>query len=131
MIYDGYLIEIGDLKLPYIEDANVFENGSFQITKEPRLANEWTDIVGVIHHETTETERVVISFTIKDRDINLQKKITTLFAKNENIFVKYYDSFDDEYKEGYFFVETKEEIVGIASKDNVYYKPMNIVLKEY
>lgn len=131
MNYNGYLIKINDLKLPYVDNANVFKNGSFQLDKESKIKNEWTDITGKIHHEETSQDRAIISFTIKERDVNLQQKIAKLFEMNENISVEYYDSFDDTYKEGLFYTENKTEVVGIATRDNVYYNPTSIVLKEY
>lgn len=131
MKYEGYLIEVEGLQLPYVENANVFQNGSFQLNKESRMTNEWVDITGLVHHEETEDEITSIKFTIKERDILLQNKISSLFSKRENINVKYYDSFNDEYKEGLFYMENKEEVIGIATKDNVYYNPISISLKEY
>lgn len=131
MRYEGYNLEIEGLQLPYINGINIFANSSYKLTKNPRLIYEWTDETGKIHHDTSIDERVVISFTIKDRSLEEHQFLLPLFSKSERLTVKYYDDFDDQYKTSEFFVENKEETTGIVSRDSIYYAPLQIILKEY
>ena len=130
-MYEGYLLEVNGLKLPYIDGVNIFENGTYTFQKEHRSVYDWTDITGINNHEVTPAERATIRFKIKERTLEQQEKLEPLFSSLENMQVTYYDDYLCRYVTGFFYVSNKTQTTGIATRDNIYYKAEEIVLKEY
>lgn len=133
MVYEGYQLKIGSLKLPCPDGYNItiVENGSYSLVRGKRIISDWQDANGDFHHETYNKNKATIRFTIKERSQEQQASLHELFDSSENIEVEYWDDYDQEYKTGLFYMDDIEAITSIATLSNIYYGSINITLTEY
>lgn len=135
--YLGYQLMIEELTLPYLQgtDTNIIVNGTFAVTKERRVANEWTDANGHLHRELYEDARTIIRFTIKERTAEQHALLRPLLEINPYddtpLLVTYWDDESGEYKVGEFYLDNVEAVTSIATQDDIYYGALNITLTEY
>lgn len=131
--YNGYQLKMGNLLLPIPdgEKSSVFEEGSYTFSKGKRLIEDWMDANRTVHHVVSPNDKVTISFTIKDRTQEQQEVIKPLIEKKEDIFLEYWDDINMEYKTGVFFIENIDNVSSIATKEKIYYAPLNVMLTEY
>lgn len=137
--YEGYQFKINGTTFPCVNinldtwrDV-IIETGSYSISSEYPLLEEWTDLNGTIHRQYGTEKKTTISFTIKERSLAQQNLLVSreLFTNRTNLTVEYYDDETCQYKTGRFFMDGPDSTVSIATKDNIYYGKMKIKLVEY
>lgn len=129
-MYSGYLLKIKGVTLPFLDGANIVESGSYKFEKAKNTANEWVDSWGNRHVEDYHNPKIEISFTIKDRTEEQQRRLKGLFDVEGALRVEYFDDYTQEYGESNFVIDSMGALQAIATPDTVMYKSMDVKLRE-
>ena len=97
----------------------------------PRIANSWTDAYGVRHKDFHKKNKVTIVFAIRERNLEEQASIKSIFKEQKTVTVEYWDDYACEYKEGVFEMPTITVGHKKALNNEILYKATQIRLEEY
>ncbi len=126
MSYQGYRVKIAGIEIPNM----LIASGTYSSRKEPRIAGSWTDGYGKKHIEYHSQKRTVITFSIRERNLEEQKSIKDVFANTKNVVVEYWDDFECEYKTGVFDMANITVSHKKATNENVLYNATQFKLEE-
>lgn len=126
MSYEGYRVKIGDT----IISNDLIQKGTYSFKKSKRMAADWNDAVMTQHQNLMTRRKVLISFSLRERDLAEQESIKELFETEEDISVKYWDDYDCVYRVGTFFMEAPE-IQHRNTVGGINYSSTPIKLTEY
>lgn len=124
--YAGYRLIIGGTTV----SNDLIQKGSYSFKKEKRIATQFKDSVLVDHQQVLPTRKVVISFSLRERDLDEQDSIKGIFATQENISVTYWDDYECVYNTGTFYMEAPE-ITHRNTVGGINYNSTPITLTEY
>lgn len=99
--YAGYRVKIGN----QIINNNLIQKGSYSFVKEKRIPSSWEDVNKYEHQQVNSARKVVITFSLIERDLTEQDSIKSIFATQENLSVQYWDDYACEYKSGTFYMD--------------------------
>ncbi len=126
-MYNGYRIKINGI----IVSDNFISEGSYSAQKVKRVLDEYHDAYGVEHEFISPHKPVEISFSIRERSMAEQAKLSALFNQYENVPVEYWDDVKCEYKSGNFKMEQPTFSHANTRGGSIKYKKTNIKLMEY
>ena len=111
-------------------DNTLIQKGSYSFAKEKRIANSFKDAALIEHQQVLPTRKVVINFSLRERDLAEQDSLKGIFGVQENVPVTYWDDYECEYKSSVFYMSTpkfshRNAIGGLN------YAPTPITLTEY
>ena len=127
MDYQGFRVKINDTVIPNV----LIAAGTYSFVKEPRVAKTWTDSKGISHKSFHAKDKVKISFSIKERNLEEHRSIKGIFANKKNVTVYYWDDYDCEYKEGNFEMSSATISHRKALTNEILYDSTAITLGEY
>ena len=127
MSYAGYRVKIEGVEIP----NTLIASGSYSFAKAARVARGWTDGFGVKHEDYHATDKASIAFSIKERNLQEQESIKSIFQKQKKITVEYWDDYECVYKEGVFkMLEVSIEHNNALGND-ILYNATPVKLEEY
>ena len=126
MSYQGYRVKINGTIIPNVLVAS----GSYSFNKQPRIAGYWTDSKGEKHMEYHEKMRSIITFSIRERNLEEHESIKDIFNNQKKVNVEYWDDYECVYHTGVF------DILGVtinhkkALSTDILYNATQIRLEE-
>lgn len=126
-MYQGYRVKING----NIVRNQMIINGSYSIYKERRVLDTYYDAKGFKHEELSQRETATINFTIRERNLTEHAEIMKLLEVESNVEVEYWDDKKLVYNIGYFKIENYKIEHKNAFQKGIWYKSMQITLKEY
>lgn len=127
-MYDGYLIKINNATLP----NRFLERDSWQCTPMARkVLDSFFDVEGEYHEYLANHERSTISFRIREHTQAEHAVIVPFLQNTENLNVSYYNDREEEYKNGYFKMDTPAFTHKKTFDGTIWYNSTTIKLTEY
>lgn len=126
MSYLGYRLIINNVTIT----KDLIQKGTYQFSKEKRMAASWNDANITEHHQVSSNRKVKISFNIRERDLSEQEAIKDIFSLSENIPVTYWDDYACEYKSSTFYMDAPK-ITHRNTIGGINYNATAINLTEY
>lgn len=127
MAYSGYRIQLGSTTL----HNSWITKGTFNISKSPRIAKTYEDIVGVSHDVPLNSTKTTITFSIREHNTSEHSTIASLFATRINREVTYWDDDTSDYLIGNFRIKNFTWNHLTAYSDSIEYGATQITLEEY
>lgn len=126
MAYAGYRIKINNTIFPNHDMAK----GSFNITRNPRIARTWKDIQGINHEIYYPTGQTVITFSIREHEPEDHATLAAFFSTRSNVTVYYWDDNADDYRSGTFTIKDIKWKHRTVEATGAYYEATQITLEE-
>ena len=95
-MYAGYRLKINGNEFP----NHYMERGSWSCKPNKRLIRSWYDANGTLHEDYHESEKVEISFKVRESNLADHEAIVPFFAEHANVAIEYWDDEACAYKEG-------------------------------
>jgi len=136
--YQGYQAMINGVTIPVVDSSfymegkfNVIVPGSYSVSRESTVVNEWVDINGKTHRETSPRKKTKIQFRIKERTRTQQAMVAPMMENYSNIPIKYWDDIKGEYTTGVFFMDNIEAVSSYATERDIFYDEISLSFTEY
>ena len=126
LTYAGYRLIVGSTTI----SNDLIKKGSYSFIKQKRVANSFNDAALVEHQQVLSDRKVVISFSLRERDISEQDSIKGIFDTQENISVTYWDDYECKYNTGTFYMNAPQ-ITHRNTIGGINYDATPITLTEY
>lgn len=126
MSYQGYRLIINGTQI----NNDLIQKGTYEFTKEKRMSADWEDATKTQHQQIVSRRKVVISFSLRERNLSEQESVAGIFATQEDIPVTYWDDYDCSYKTGSFFMKAPK-ISHRNTIGGINYAATSIQLTEY
>ena len=121
-----YRIKINNVEF----QNNNIAKGSFNITREPRIAKSYTDINGISHEINYPTNKTIISFSIREHSSAEHSTLASFFNSGDDATVSYWDDNSSVYREGTFKIEPIKWNHLTIEGDNIQYAAAQVKLEE-
>lgn len=114
---------------------NIFQNnnvakGSFNVTREPRVAKSYNDINGISHEIYYPTLKTIITFSIREHDSADHATLAAFFNSSSDASVEYWDDDSSTYKTGTFKIHPISWSHLTIEGNNIQYATTQIKLEE-
>ena len=126
LTYAGYRLIVGSTTI----SNDLIKKGSYSFIKQKRVANSFNDAALVEHQQVLDDRKVVISFSLIERDLDEQDSIKGIFDTQENISVTYWDDYECKYNTGTFYMNAPQ-ITHRNTIGGINYDATPITLTEY
>jgi hypothetical protein len=127
MSYEGYRVKIGNTIIPNM----LIASGTYNFLKEKRLVRSWIDAKGIEHYDYFDKRKVVIEFSIRERNLEEHKTIKDVLKSQDKLNVLYWDDYECVYRTGTFKMTEPYISHRKALNGDILYNPTKIELKEY
>jgi len=125
-MYQGYRVKINGTIFPNDNMAK----GSYSLGKNPRVAQEWEDLLGIHHEINFPSTKTEINFSIREH-LPIDHSALTSFFSSRNVTVEYYDDNSDNYLTGSFKVgEIVWKHINVDGQ-GIFYAATPITLEEW
>lgn len=125
--YQGWRLNINGTVL----NDTLVSKGSYTFKKEKRLSGKWVDLNGLTHEDVLASRKVLITFNLRERNLEEQEAIKAIFEHTERVAVTYWDDYACEYNGG-TFVMTAPTINHMTIEPNgIVYAATSVKLEEY
>lgn len=98
MSYAGYRVQIGSTTI----SDEIILKGSYSFVKEKRVSGSWTDANGITHEDYFPNDKVIIKFTLIERDASDNAALMSLLTSSDSFSVTYWDDYASDYSTGTF-----------------------------
>ena len=126
LTYAGYRLIIGGVTV----SNDLIQKGSYSFVKQKRIATTFQDSVLTEHQQVLPNRKVVISFSLRERNLAEQDSIKGIFDTQDNISVTYWDDYTCSYQTGTFYM-TPPQITHRNTVGGINYSSTPVTLTEY
>lgn len=126
LTYAGYRLIVGGTTI----SNDLIQKGSYSFVKQKRIATEFKDSVLTDHQQVLPNRKVIISFSLRERNLEEQDSVKGIFATQENVSVTYWDDYECTYKTGTFYMDAPQ-ITHRNTVGGINYNSTPITLTEY
>ena len=126
LTYAGYRLIVGGTTI----SNDLIQKGSYSFVKQKRIATEFKDSVLTDHQQVLPNRKVIISFSLRERNLTEQDSVKGIFATQENVSVTYWDDYECIYKTGTFYMDAPQ-ITHRNTVGGINYNSTPITLTEY
>ena len=127
MSYSGYRIQLEQTVL----NNSWIAKGTFNVSRSPRIAKNFKDIVGIDHDVTYPSTKTIITFSIREHNSSEHSEISNLFSQRANRSITYWDDDSDDYLTKSFKIKDFTWNHLNAFADSIDYGETAITLEEY
>ena len=126
MSYAGYRVKIGSTVIK----NTMIAPESYSVVKEERVIYTWKDANQIEHRDMADTLKTKITFSIRERKMDEQTSIASIFANLKNLTVEYWDDITGDYATGTFYMDAPS-IQSVRFGAELLYRETPITLTEY
>lgn len=127
MSYLGYRLKINGVTVP----ENHIARGSYSISANDRVIDEWQDADLVDHVSTINTRQHLINFSFREHDSPEHSVFIGYLSSTQDITVQYYDDLTDSYLTGSFHTDGVNFSHQTIRSGRIWYNETPVELKEY
>lgn len=127
MSYQGYRLKINNVIVP----ENHISRGSYSISADDRIIDDWQDADLIDHVATINTKKHTINFSFREHDSSEHSIFSGYLASTQNIPVQYYDDLTDTYITGSFHTDGVSFSHETIRSGRIWYDDTPVKLEEY
>lgn len=127
MGYNGYRLKINNLTLP----ENFIGLGSYSMTTEDRVIDQWTDANLTDHVATIGTKKHVIKFALRQHNSDEHATFLQYVSSTKGVTVQYFDDETNDYVTGSFHIEGITFPHKTVRSGMIWYDEVDVTLEEY